>query len=276
MPYRVVAGDVELAVLEVGEPTGRPVVVLPGLSDGLAPVTQPAAQQLFRHVPLPLRGYRGLVLSNRLPATGALTTRLLAADAAAALEQLLDRPAVLVCHSMGGMVAQHLAADRPGLVAGMVLSATTAVADDRLRRVLGRWDQLVADADHLGFARDAIESSFTGAACAEQLRLLASAPPEPPDTTLLRRHLALSAACAAHDARDRLAAVAAPALVLLGDRDQVVDPTATETLAQDLPEARLERFTGLGHAFPEQAGTRYTNRVRRFLDRIEALGWGAA
>jgi hypothetical protein len=38
------------------------------------------------------------------------------------------------------MVAQHLAADRPDLVAGLLLSATCARADEGLRAVLARWD----------------------------------------------------------------------------------------------------------------------------------------
>ena len=255
-------------MLELGEPDGTPVVLLPGLSDGLAPVTVPAARRSFAEVPVPLTGYRALVLSHPSPIRGHPTTRDLAWDAATALDQLVDQPVGLVCHSMGGMVAQHLAVERPDLVAGLVLSATSAAADAHLCGVLRRWDQLVGGGDHLGFAQDAIERSFTGQARDDQLTLLAAIPPDPPSPILVERHLALSAACAAHDARDRLSEVAAPTLVLAGDRDEVVLPATSQDLAAALPDAAMAWFPGLGHAFPEQAGERFAARVLRFLQEV--------
>jgi pimeloyl-ACP methyl ester carboxylesterase len=74
----------------------------------------------------------------------------------------VDRPAWLFAHSMGAMVAQHLAVDRPDLVAGLALSATLARADDPFRAVLARWETLVVARRWRDFSLEALTASYTG------------------------------------------------------------------------------------------------------------------
>lgn len=259
-----------LPLLEVGAPGTPTLVLLPGLTDGLAPVTVPRAHALYADVPLPLDRTRGLILSYREQVRPGTPTRVLAADLASVLERRLHAPAVLVAHSLGGMVAQHLAADHPELVAGLVLSATSGRADARLRAVLARWDAWLAAGEQARFRRDAIRTSVTGAALRDHLALDAAAEVPPAPAVLVARHLVLSAACAGHDACDRLAAIAAPALVLAGGRDELIAPAAAEELADRLPGARFVRFDDLGHGFPEQARGPFQAQVGRFL---VDLGW---
>jgi pimeloyl-ACP methyl ester carboxylesterase len=256
----------------VGADHGRPVVLVPGLSDGLAPVGDPAARALYASVPLPLERMRGLVVSHREPVPPGVTTRALAADLAVVLRDRLDGPAVLVAHSLGGMVAQHLAADAPDLVAGLVLTASPDRADEGLRRVLGRWDSWLAAGDHRRFRRDAIVTSVTGGSRLAHLELDAASPDAPPSPARVARHLALSAAAAGHDATSVLARVAVPALVLAGGHDEVVSLERSRALAESLPNAAFEVFDDLGHGFPEQARGPFQARVLRFL---AALGWDA-
>lgn len=270
---RLPIAEAEIALLEFGAATGRPVVLVPGLSDGLAPVDDPAARALYVTVPLPLHRMRGLVVSFRDPVRPGITTRDLAADLAEVLRHQLDGPAVIVAHSLGGMVAQHLAAAAPELVAGLVLTACPDRADDRLREVLARWDAWLAAGDHARFRYDAIVSSATGAARRTHLQLDAAATVAPPTPARLARHLALSAACAGHDATPVLAGIDARALVLAGGRDEVVTPERSRALAHALANARIEEFTDLGHGFPEQARGPFQARIARFL---RELGWDGA
>lgn len=262
--------DGRLPLIEVGAPGAPTLVLVPGLTDGLTPVTEPRSRLLYAHVPLPLERTRGLLPSYRERLRPGITTRELAADLAVVLHQRLTSPAVLVAHSLGGMVAQHLAADHPDLVAALVLSASSARADDRLRRVLARWDRWLAAGEQDRFRRDAIRVSVTGRAREEHLALDAAAPRSPTVARAVARHLVLSAACAGHDAADRLTAIAVPVLVLAGGRDELIDPVAARQLAGTLPQGSFRLFDDLGHGFPEQARGPFQAQVSRFLAE---LGW---
>jgi pimeloyl-ACP methyl ester carboxylesterase len=272
-PRLVPVPGAQVPVLELGDPAGPVAVLVPGLSDGLAPLTDVRTRALLSTVPLPMSRVRCLVVSHRVPLDQPVSTRALAGDLAAVLEREVAGRAVLICHSMGAMVAQHLAADAPHLVGALVLSATAAVADDRLRSVLARWDALVAAGDGRAFARDAVRSSFTGQEVATRLALVEATDPEQHRLTPAsrRRHAVLSRACADHDARDRLASVGCPTLVLAGARDEVVAPSGATRLAEGIEHAELHVLDGVGHGFPEQVPARYEALVTAFLAQLP--GW---
>lgn len=260
-----------VSFVEVGDPGGRTVVALSGLSDGLAPVTDERARDALPELPEKLRALRLLVFSYREDMPPSITTELLAADMASAIEQVCDPPVALTGHSMGGMVAQHVVAERPDLVDRLLLSATTARAGEQLRAVLDRWDGLVTSQRFRAFYRDAIDTSFTGAGRWRR-RLLLRLGQAPDASDRIDRHLALSNACRQHDSRHVLDRIACPTLVLAGELDPVVPLAATSQLARALPDARFASFPGMAHGFPEQAWQRYVRTLVDFVatERTEA------
>jgi pimeloyl-ACP methyl ester carboxylesterase len=260
-------GDVAVPVLSIGTADGTPVLLLPGLTDGVAPLTDADARAQMASPPGDLLAtHRIHVASHRFPATGALTTQTLAADAAQLLTRLTDRPAIVVGHSMGAMVAQHLAADRPDLVDRLILSCTAARADDGVRHVLAWWDRLVRDERWREFYLAAIDTSYTASAWLSRRIAQRVLPLKAPAAELRDRHLVLSEACAHHDALDRMVGVDVPTLVLAGARDQFAAPHHARELAAVLPRATVEIWDGLGHGLPEQAAGRFGRRIRRFLE----------
>lgn len=261
-------GGARLTWIELGDPTGAPLVLVPGLSDGLAPLWDERARAALPPVPRELRRFRVLMVSHRTPVEVGVTTTDLAGDLAAFLDAELDRPAVVSGHSMGAMVATHLAAGRPELVERLVLSAGVPAADDPLCEVIDAWDELIRAGRWRAFYRAAIRASFTGTDRRRRLLFLRMGSAPALDEHV-DRHLALSHACRTHDATDVLGRIEAPALVLAGGADPLTRPERAAELAEAIADARLLVLPGLAHGFPEQAGKRYVRHLAGFLDAAD-------
>jgi 3-oxoadipate enol-lactonase len=268
-------GGARVPVLPLGDPSGPPVVLVPGLTDGMHPVSRAAARRLFDELPVPMDRCRGLVVSYRHPLVPPVSTDGLARDLATVLDAAVGRPAVIVAHSMGTMVAQHLAANRPDLVAGLVLSAPLLQVDTALRTVVERWARLVRGGRWEAFAQDALTCSYTGEERERRRALAAALPPDTPDDDLRDRHLTLSDAALRHDATSVVADIEAPALVLAGDEDPIARPEQARRLASALRDARLHVLPGLAHGFPEQAAPHFTSLVTSFFGDVagSCAGW---
>jgi lipase len=111
-------GGREVAFLRWGGGAAVPVLLLHGVTDSAECWTS-----VVRHiahgrtvVAVDARGHGRTPLGD-----GPFTMAALAADAAAVLREIVGRPALVVGHSMGGLVAEELALAEPGLVAGLVL-----------------------------------------------------------------------------------------------------------------------------------------------------------
>lgn len=108
---------VQLAYEEFGAPEAPPTVLLHGLggrANDWAPVVPRLAQRL-RVLALDLRGHG----ESEWP--GEYSYELMAADVVAFLDRLDLQHVTLVGHSMGGVVAYRIAAERPDLVERLVV-----------------------------------------------------------------------------------------------------------------------------------------------------------
>ena len=240
---------------------GQPMLVIPGGEDGVRTVGE-ASRALRWTYRERARRFRVIVVGRREPVPCDGDPRVLAADCAWAIEVLGVGPLVVEGISAGGPVATWLAVDRPGLVRGLVLTATFARVDEPLERILrewirlaleGKWRELVADS--LDRARPA-SAHPRKPALPPAVRLLSE--PRSPD-----RFVRIMGGLVASDLRPELPKVRAPAIVLGGAEDQIVRPPLVEELAAGIPGSRLALFPGWGHGL-FRGSPEYETAVERF------------
>ena len=235
---------------------GPPLLLIHGLGYarwGWEPVVEPLA----RSFDVLLFDNRGIGESDAPP--GPYTAAQLAADAAQVLDEAGVERAHVLGTSLGGMVAQELALAHPARVDKLVLACTTP-GGDRAYPMPEQTLRLLANGASL---RDFVENALEPDPRAELVERilehrLATAQP-------VEAWQAQAAAGAAFDAYERAGSIVAPALVLHGDGDVVVDPRNGELLAGLLPQAGLELFPGTGHLFFWQQPERFVRLVEEFL-----------
>ena len=198
----------------------------------------------------------------------------MADEAAAVLEQLDLGPAHILGVSMGGMVAQELALQRPELVRGLVLACTTLGGRAATPMSLSTMSSMLAvrqdlppeEALLLNMKYLVSEAYFERAQ--DELRHIVTwrlANPTPREAW--RRQWM---AGAAHDAAGRASQIRAPTLVLHGDEDRVVPAENASATVERISNARLQVFQGGGHLFFIEQAARFNRAVLRFLDKLSA------
>ncbi|MDQ3990709.1 MAG: alpha/beta hydrolase [Actinomycetota bacterium] len=215
--------------------------------------------------------------------------------AAAALERVIEEAGgdvVLVGHSLGGVITlAHVARAAPEVrrrVRGMVLISTPLM--HFARSVAGRWPGASVEARALGtMVRVLVESDlidrllvkdvgkqevtrlsyriirqgFGRDASPSQVRFLrdviASVPPSVRQDTLR--------VMTGYDMTPHLATLDVPALVVVGERDRLVNPEESKLLASALPRSRLLVLPDTGHAAFLEARVELGRELRRFVER---------
>jgi 3-oxoadipate enol-lactonase len=188
---------------------------------------------------------RGIGESDKPP--GPYTAAQMAGDALGVLDEAgIDRAHVLGA-SLGGMIAQELAAAAPDRVDKLILCCTTAGGPAALPMPEATV-QLFAEAPSLApevALRRFIENAL-GADPPPQLvdELFARRTANPPDPAGWQAQAAAGLGFQGVEGE-----IAAPTLVLGGTADNVVDHRNADVLAARIPGARVELLAGAGHLF---------------------------
>lgn len=252
-----------------------------------------AAEGRLRLVAVDARGHGRSGPARGPEGTTAFRASTLARDLHAVLSAADVRPAVVVGHSMGGMLAQAFASleeeysDTQALVAGYVLVCTTFTSElwawrpsgprapalrarlerrfERMSRDPEVFDRLrlpsLSDAAllavRLGFGRDpsASQVAFTH-------RLIHACPAE--------TFAAAMVGLRDFDVLDRLGAIDVPVLICAGDRDLLTPAFLAQEMARRIPDAEILVYPGAGHMVMLERHREFTAALRSFCDRALA------
>lgn len=193
----------------------------------------------------------------KLPVRSAYTLADMAADGMALLDHLgIDR-AHIVGASMGGMIAQHIAARYPDRVLSLT-SIMSTTGNPRLPRAQKEAMRVLANRPMGGDAEAMIAYSVNAA------RVIGS-PGYPAEEERLQRRVRgdyargwypqgvarqMAAIVADGDRRSMLKAITAPTLVIHGEADPLVPIAGGRDTAAHIAGARLLTIPGMGHDLP--------------------------
>ena len=274
---KISANGLSLEVDDQGPPDGEPLLLIMGL--GMQLLGWP--EELVRM--LVAKGFRVIRMDNRdaglsdgfdaagtpnvavaaikyalhLPVRSSYGIADMAEDARGVLDALGIAKAHVCGASMGGMIAQHLAARHPERVASLTLMMTTSgsrklpQAKARVRRAL--------------LSRPAGNDPASVVAHLERLLRVIGSPAYPPDPTALRLRLEqmvarawrpagtvrqLVAVVADGDRTPMLARIAAPTRVIHGRDDPLVPVGCGQDLVARIAGAVSDLVPGMGHDLP--------------------------
>ena len=193
------------------------------------------------------------------------STKEIAEDVFTAMRHLGIEKASVIGISMGGMIAQHLAAEHPEAVKKLSLVVTCAKNNETLNTAVTRWMELAKAGDHKELMLDNARKMYTESYLRKNLwmyRLLGSfGKPRSYD-----RFLTMAEACLTHDACDSLEKITAPTLVIGGEKDICLSGEASVEIAKMLPNAQLYLYPDYGHALYEEAAD-FNDRLLEFFDK---------
>lgn len=253
----VVIKDTDMYYVSFGH-GGKNLIVLPGLSDGLATVKGKA---LFLKAPYKrfLNEYTVYMFSRKNNMPENYSIRQMAEDQALAMKALGIGRAIVLGVSQGGMVSQYLAIDHPELVEKLILAVTAPYANDIVKSAVGSWIGMAKEGNHVRLMVDTAEKMYSDAYLEKNRKLfpLMARFTKPGSYERFFRN---AYAIMEFDAREELPRICCPTLIIAGDDDKTVGNEAPYELNAGIPNSSMYIYKGLGHGTFEEA--------RDFYDRV--------
>lgn len=236
------ANGLHIPYVEQGCLDGTPLILLHGVGDSWRSfeTTLPHLDESIRVIAFTQRGH-----GDAEPPDGPWSFATLADDLAAFLDAVGVRRAFIAGHSMGAQVAQRFALNYPHRTQGLALLGgfTTLRGNAEVQSL---WDSVLADLRDpvpVEFVRAFQQSTLCGPVDADFFEMVVAESRKLP----ARVWRSLFAMFLREDFSAELPNIAAPTLVLWGDRDHVCPRADQDRLVTLIPNAWLACFRGAGH-----------------------------
>ncbi|SEB68100.1 alpha/beta fold hydrolase [Rhodococcus koreensis] len=209
------------------------------------------------------------------PRPDAYTLADMAADAAQLIEHLGRGPAHLIGRSMGGMIAQTVAARYPALTTSLT-SLYSTTGDPKVGQAAASTIALLAAPPprnrvqavraHLRMTAHLAGTGFPIDEVEEAAHAVQTWDRTAGDATAGTARQ-VQAIQAAGDRTAEIARITAPTLVINGDRDPIVAPSGGDATAAAIPHARHVVIPGMGHHLPDALALLVADHVVAHLER---------
>lgn len=257
-------GNTEMSYVSFGYGT-RKLILLPGLSDGLATVKGKALLLAKPYAPFFDR-YTVYMFSRKNDMPEGYSIRNMAADQAEAMNILGVGKACVMGVSQGGMIAQYLAIEHPELVEKLVLAVTAPRVNDMIQECVKRWIGFAEQGRHKGLMIDTAEKSYSQGYLNQYRKLYPIigfvGKPLNYDRFLINANAILG-----FDIYNELNRIACPTFIIGGEADKTVGVQASYEMKDQIVGSELHIYPGLGHAAYEEARD-FNQRVFRFLEAM--------
>ena len=241
----------------------QPLVIIPGLGDGLQTVKGMAMLFSITYRKLAER-YKIYVFSRINELNQGYTTRDMAADVAEAMETLNLDTAYVMGISQGGMIAQWLVVDFPERVQRLILTVTTAKPSQLARERIEYWQKLSQSGNFKHLMLDIAKHSYTQKSY-QKWRLLYNVMGIFGHIKDKQRIDIQSVSCLKHDSLDFLEKINCPTLIIGAEKDDVLGVDGSLRLHQYIKDSQLTILPECGHALYEQ-NKDFQKRVLVFLE----------